>query len=95
MKRKAVVAIVTVMALALVIAPGVSAQGPIDEDLLEVILAEAKAGQGEHCYPADGYCTSVTYLDNENNAVTRVRIVIPLGPAPFPPEGMLLEVPYS
>jgi hypothetical protein len=30
-----------------------------------------------------------------NDSVDRVRIVVPLGPAPFPPEGMLLEVPCS
>jgi hypothetical protein len=30
-----------------------------------------------------------------NAVVSRVLVVAPLGPAPFPDEGMLLEVPYS
>jgi hypothetical protein len=72
MKGKAVAAMITVMALALVLAPTVGAQGPIDDESLDDILSDVTTDQAEHCYPASGYCSYVTYLDNENNAGTGV-----------------------
>ena len=67
MKRKAVAAMITVMALALVLAPTVGAQGPIDDESLDDILSEVTTDQAEYCDPTSGYCNYVTYLDNENN----------------------------
>lgn len=70
MKRRAVAAIVGVMALALVIAPGAWAQGPIDDELVEDILSGVTAEQVEYCDPAAGSCTYITLEDNENNVGT-------------------------
>jgi hypothetical protein len=70
MKRRAVAAMITVMALALVLAPTVGAQGPIDDEFLEDIPSDVTTDQAEFCYPAQGYCSYATYLDNENNAGT-------------------------
>jgi hypothetical protein len=72
MKRKAVAAMLTVMALALVVVSPVLAQDPIDDEFLDDILSGVTTDQAEDCYPADGYCIYLTYLDNEDNDGTGV-----------------------
>lgn len=72
MKRKAVAATISALALALVVVSAVLAQGPIDDEFLDNILSGVTTEQAEHCYPGGGYCSYVTYLDNENNAGTGV-----------------------
>jgi hypothetical protein len=69
MKRETIAAIVTVMVLALVIAPGVSAQGPIEDP---DVPAGVTVGSYEHCDTATGTCVYVTDADNENNVGTGV-----------------------
>jgi hypothetical protein len=72
MKRKAVAAMLTVMALALVVVSPVLAQGPIDDEFLEDILSDVTTEQYEYCDHTAGYCYYYTLSDNEDNAGTGV-----------------------
>jgi len=66
MRRRLAAVAVTVLALTMVAATAVWAQGPIDDDLLDRILSEATGAQTEYC--DGGFCAYYTYTDNENNA---------------------------
>ena len=65
MRRRLAAVAVTVLALTMVAATAVWAQGPID-DLLDRILSEATGAQTEYC--DGGFCAYYTYTDNENSA---------------------------